>query len=285
MIINNDTILMGVIGNPIGHSLSPLMHNQAVERLGLNYIYLPFKVDPARLGEAIEAVRALGLRGINVTIPFKEKVIPYLDEISAEAQACGAVNLIKNEQGRLIGFNTDGKGFLASLADEGVSHINRALFIGAGGAARSLAYELAQSGVNRLDFLDIDLAKAQTIASLVSSSTDCLGTSYLMSEELFSDLCKQADLIINCTPLGMFPNQDVPVCSMHNVSSHTVVYDLVYNPLTTRFIAMAQKKQLKTINGVSMLVHQGAIAFEILTGAKPPIALMKEVVLNHLRSR
>ncbi len=286
MIINNDTILMGVIGNPIGHSLSPLMHNRAIEKLGLNYVYLPFEVAPERLGDAVVAVRALNMRGINVTIPFKEMVIPYLDDISAEARACGAVNLIKNEHGRLVGYNTDGKGFRASLVDEGVSYIKRALFIGAGGAARSLAYELAISGVSKMDFLDIYLDKAQDIARFVGQFHNCLATGDRISEELFSNLSQEADLIINCTPMGMFPNvEGVPVSSLHKASHNAVIYDLVYNPFTTRFIAMARARHLKTINGLSMLVHQGALTLEILTGAKPPIAFMKEVVLNYYKKQ
>ncbi len=284
MIINNDTILMGVIGNPIGHTLSPLMHNRAIESLGLNYVYLPFEVAPARLADAIAGVKALNLRGINVTIPFKQAVLPLLDDLSAEARACGAVNLIKNDRGRLIGYNTDGPGFRASLADEGVPDIHRALFIGAGGAARSLTYELAVLGVKKMDFLNIHIDKAKNLADFANSFPGCSATGYILDEQLFTDLSGDTDLIINCTPLGMFPNiESTPVKSLHKVSPQAVVYDLVYNPFTTRFLAMAQAKQLKTINGLSMLVHQGAIALEILTGSRPPIALMKEVVLNYLQ--
>jgi shikimate dehydrogenase len=260
------------------------MHNQAIERLGINYVYLPFEVLPERLGDAIAALRALNLRGINVTIPFKETVIPYLDDISPEAGACGAVNLIKNEKGRLTGYNTDGKGFMASLVDEEVSDIKRVLFIGAGGATRSLAYELALSGVSRMDFLDINLDKAQDLAGYVGQFHNCLATSNVMNEELFSNLSQDADLIINCTPMGMFPNvESAPVSSLSKALQTAVVYDLVYNPFTTRFIAMAQARRLKTINGLSMLVHQGALSLEILTGANPPIAFMKEVVLNYYK--
>lgn len=286
MIINNSTILMGVIGNPIGHSLSPLMHNRAIDSLGLDYVYLPFEVAPEQLGDAVAAVRALNLRGINVTIPFKQTVIPFLDNISASALACGAVNLIKNEKGRLVGYNTDGQGFQASLADEGVTDIQRPLFIGAGGAARSVAYELALSGAKSMNFLDIHLDKAQAIADFVSSIPNCSATGHIMSEELFAILSQEADLIVNCTPIGMFPNVNgVPVTTLDKVSSRAVVYDLIYNPFTTRFMAMAQARNLKTINGLSMLVHQGAIAFEILTGVKPPIALMKEVVQHYLQKQ
>jgi shikimate dehydrogenase len=258
------------------------MQNCAIERLGINYIYLPFEVLPERLGDAIAALRALNLGGINVTIPFKETVIPYLDDISPEAGACGAVNLIKNQHGRLTGYNTDGKGFMASLVDEGVSDIEKVLFIGAGGATRSLAYELALSGVSRMDFLDINLDKAQDLAVFVGQFHNCLATGSVMDEELFSNLSQDADLIINCTPMGMFPNIEVaPVSSLNKASQNAVVYDLVYNPFTTRFIAMAQARQLKTINGLSMLVHQGALSLEILTGVKPPITFMKEVVFNY----
>ncbi|MDD4802922.1 MAG: shikimate dehydrogenase [Syntrophomonas sp.] len=284
MIINNDTILMGVIGNPIKHSLSPLMHNRAIEILGLNYIYLPFEVAPERLDEAVAAVRALNLQGINVTVPFKEKVIPYLDAISPGAEACAAVNLIKNEDGRLTGYNTDGRGFMVSLHEEGVADIKRVIFIGAGGAARALAYELALAGISEINFLDIDRGKAQELAIFVNKYRNCQGAGYKMSEEIFASLSQDADLIINCTPVGMFPHVDsTPVSSLQQASPHTVVYDLVYNPLMTRFLAMAQARQLKNISGLLMLVHQGAIAFEILTGCKPPVNCMKEVVCDYFK--
>ena len=142
--IDTDTRVLGLLGNPIKHSLSPLMHNAVFAEMGLNYAYLPFQVQEEQLKEAVTSIRGLSLKGVNVTIPFKEKVIPYLDELSEEAIACRAVNVICNQNGRLIGYNTDGKGFVRALKEENVAIKGRAVFIGAGGAARALAYELAR---------------------------------------------------------------------------------------------------------------------------------------------
>jgi len=275
---------MGIIGNPVDHSLSPLMHNRTLERLGLNYVYLPFLVAPEQLGEAVLGVRALNMVGVNVTIPYKEAVIKYLDGLSAEARACGAVNLIKNESGRLIGYNTDGKGFMASLEEEEIKYINNALIIGAGGAARSLVYELAVSGVPLINILDVDQDKALELAQFVSKVHRSGATGARMSDDLFANLSQNADLIVNCTPVGMPPHVDrSPVASLHKAQHIAVVCDLIYNPFTTAFLSMARARRLKTMNGLSMLVHQGALTLKILTGAAAPISYMKEVVLNSFK--
>jgi len=286
MLINNETKIMGIIGNPVDHSLSPLMHNRTLDRLGLNYVYLPFLVVPGRLGEAVLGLRALNMVGANVTTPYKGAVIEYLDGLSAEARACGAVNLIKNENGKLVGYNTDGKGFMASLEEEEIIHINNALIIGAGGAARSLVYELAISGVSQINILDMERDKASELARFVSKVHRSSATGALMSDDLFSNLSQNADLIVNCTPVGMLPHVDrSPVVSLHKAQHTAVVYDLIYNPFTTAFLSMARARRLKTMNGLSMLVHQGALTLRILTGAEAPIGFMKEVVLNSFKKQ
>ena len=273
---------MGIIGNPLGHSLSPLMHNHTLGKMGLNYLYLPMEVAPDQLAEAIAGLRALNFKGVNVTIPYKKAVIHYLDELSTEALACGAVNLIKNENGHLIGYNTDGRGFMASLGEEGVSPIKSILLIGAGGAAQSVAYELALAGAEQINILDLDETKACELARFIEALPAGKASGAQMSDELFSCLSQNVDLIINCTPVGMHPDIDkTPVRSLDGVQPTTVVYDLIYNPILTRFLSIAQANHLKTINGLSMLVHQGALTLKILTGATPPIAYMKEVILNN----
>ncbi len=279
--INSQTLLIGIIGNPLGHSLSPRMHNLTLAKMGLNYLYLPLEVAPDQLKEAVAGLRALNFKGVNVTIPYKKAIIPFLDELSPEALACGAVNLIKNENGCLTGFNTDGRGFMASLAEEGVGPIKRALLIGAGGAAHSIAYELTIAGTEQLSILDLDPAKACDLARFVENLSGGQATGAQMSDELFDRLSQDSDLIINCTPVGMYPDiENTPILALDNVRSATVVYDLIYNPITTRLLSIAQVKNLKTINGLSMLVHQGALTLQILTGENPPIDYMKEVVLD-----
>lgn len=275
-------ILLGLFGNPVEHSLSPLMQNSAIESMGLPYVYLPFKIDKPDLKEAVASIRALHMGGVNVTVPFKEAVIPYLDELSSSARACGAVNLIQNDQGRLIGFNTDGAGFIRSLADEGIIPRGRIVFIGAGGAARALAYEISLLSVEHIDFLDIDEVKARNLAASVQMGASCSTAGKAMQNHIFQECSAEADFIINCTAVGMFPKADAcPVESLDHCRADTVVCDLVYNPMQTRFLLMAQEKGLRTQGGLSMLVHQGAMSLEILTGCTAPVAYMKEVVSDY----
>ncbi|NMC26962.1 MAG: shikimate dehydrogenase [Syntrophomonadaceae bacterium] len=279
--IDAHTQVIGLIGNPLGHSLSPRMHNGTLSRMGINCVYLPFEVQPEELPEAVLGLRALNIRGVNVTIPYKQEVIPYLDELSPEAEACGAVNLIKNADKRLIGYNTDGPGFMASLAESEAGQIAKAVLIGAGGAAHSLAFQLIQAGIRDLQIFDLEIDRALELADFAGSLGRGRAEGHRMSEELFARQSRDADLIVNCTPVGMHPHtEDCPVSSLTQVKSGALIYDLIYNPLTTCFLSLAQACGLRTINGLDMLVHQGALTLEILLGIKPPIALMKEVVTN-----
>lgn len=274
--------LLGLFGNPVEHSLSPLMQNSAIAKMGLPYIYLPFKIEKPDLKDALAAIRVLNMGGVNVTVPYKELVIPYLDDLSPSARFCGAVNVIKNDKGRLLGFNTDGQGFIRSLADAGIIPQGRIVFIGAGGAARALAHEISLLNVEQLDFLDVDEVKARNLALNVQNGANCAATGQAMQDEVFQELSAQADFIINCTAVGMFPRiDDCPVLSLDNCRKDSIICDLIYNPLKTRFLLMAQEKGLKTQGGLPMLVHQGALSLEILCDCSPPVAHMKEVVFNY----
>ena len=281
MIIDNHTLKMGLIGNPLGHSLSPLMHNRTLAHMGLNGIYLPMEIMPPRLGEAVLGLRALNFTGVNVTIPYKQKVIPFLDELSPEAQACQAVNLIRHSEGRLIGYNTDGQGFMASLREEGIDRLSRVIIIGAGGAARSVVYELAQAGATRVDILDLLPERADALAEFVNQATPGSAVGHLMDQAVFAELCPATDLVVNCSPVGMHPAIDrSPVNSLQGLNPEAVVYDLIYNPPATKFLNLARDLNIHTINGAAMLVHQGALTLQILTGRQPPVDFMKEVI-NH----
>lgn len=271
------------MGNPLGHSLSPVMHNMTLQELGLDYIYMPFEVQPDQLGEAIQALKALNIIGVNVTIPYKQEVIQYLDEISATARACGAVNLIKNDKGKLVGDNTDGRGFIMSLAEENIELKGRALFIGSGGAARSVACEIAAAGIEHMDFLDKKWIKAREMAVFINERYNTNAEAAEMNKETFSRLSTKADFIINCSPVGMFPHvEESPIQSLDLAKPGAVIYDLIYNPLETKFLQMGKAKGLKSINGLSMLIFQGALSLEILTGIKAPISYMKKLMTNEL---
>jgi shikimate dehydrogenase len=259
------------------------MQNSTLYKMGVNYVYLPFEVEPNQLDDLFTAVRVLDIRGLNVTIPFKQLVVPRLDVLSDEARACGAVNVIKNEGGRLTGYNTDGKGFMASLNEQGINVKGRAVFIGAGGAARSVAYALAAGGISHIDFMDINRERAAEMAQWLSDM-GYSSTGYNMDNTSFAELSKDADFIINASPIGMYPKvESCPVEDLSQVQKSCVICDLIYNPHPTRFLLMGQKLGLRIVSGLSMFIHQGALTLEIWTGLRPPLEYMKEVSLNALK--
>lgn len=286
MQIDLKTSVLGIIGNPLTQSLSPLMHNAVFKELRLNCLYLPFEIAGDNLGKALEAVRVLGFAGINVTVPFKSEVIKYLDALSPEAEACQAVNCIKNVNGRLTGYNTDGQGFMSALKEAGVKPDSRAVIIGAGGAARSVAYYLAKSSCRIIEILDIELDKAEDLAAFIEHSSSCKTQPRVMTQANFNDAAADAQLIVNCSPVGMMPHIDKsPVDSLTAVMQDAVICDLIYNPPMTRFLQIGQARGLKTVNGTAMFIHQGALTLEIILGITPPLAFMKEVITNQLEGK
>ncbi|HRW12350.1 MAG TPA: shikimate dehydrogenase [Syntrophomonas sp.] len=275
-------ILLGLLGNPVEHSLSPLMQNSAIRWLGLPYVYLPFCIEPEHLPAAVAAIRALSMGGVNVTIPFKEAVIPYLDALSEDARLCGAVNLIHNQGGKLLGLNTDGEGFIRSLREEDLHPQGQFVLIGAGGAARAIAGAISQFPIEQIVFLDIDPARAHHLAGHIAQQTGCCCQAAVMNRENFAAASAQADFIVNCSSVGMFPHiEGCPVDTFAQAKDSAVVYDLIYNPLQTRFLQLASTRGLKTVSGLSMLVHQGALSLEILTGCQAPVSHMKAVVSDY----
>lgn len=281
MKFDTHTVVMGILGNPLGHSLSPLMHNQVMERSSFNGIYIPFTVEESQLGEAVTAIRALGMRGVNVTIPYKEKVIPFLDALSDQARACGAVNLIENQDGKLIGHNMDGPGFMASLRDAGISPEGEVLILGAGGAARAISYSLSMAGVQNLTFAARTQEKAKALADFINQSGGCPAGA--ASLDNVQESLARARMIVNCTSVGMAPKVEFsPLSSLEKAKMDAVLCDIVYNPLETRLLAMGIARGMRTIDGLSMLVYQGALSFERLTGIEPPVDYMRQVLLEHL---
>lgn len=271
MNINGKTTVTGIFGYPVGHSLSPAMHNAAFLHLNMNFCYTPFSVKPELLGDAVKAIRALNLRGVNVTVPHKEKVIPLLDKIDEEAAFIGAVNTILNSDGRLTGYNTDGRGFMESLAEADIQTDNKTiLIIGAGGASRAISYYLAKKAA-RLFIYDLDTNKsAQLTGDLGRIYTNVTG---LKSLDSLADI----GILINATPLGLKETDPSPV-DVSLLTEKTAVCDLIYKK--TPLLAAASEKGCKTIDGSGMLLHQGALAFEIWTGKKPPVAVMRKALLD-----
>jgi shikimate dehydrogenase len=283
--INGQTKLVGLIGYPIEHSLSPAMHNSAFAALSLNWRYVPLPVHPERLGEAVAGLRALGFMGANVTVPHKEAVISYLDDVAPEAQAIGAVNIIVVREGKSIGYNTDWLGFLTALSEGGFDpHGKRAVVLGAGGAARAVVYALSQAGA-QVTILNRTPARAQALVQDFSPLFPSLSLLSLpITPQTLEEQAAEAHLLVNATPVGMWPEVDQsPWPEDLAFPSHLTVFDLVYNPRQTKLLRQAQAAGAKGIGGLGMLVHQGTAAFELWTGEKAPVETMYEAASRMLR--
>lgn len=281
--IGGRTRVVGIIGDPVEHSLSPRMHNAAFEHLKLDYVYVPFRVSSSALKEAIEGVRALNIRGVNVTIPHKVSVIPLLDWVDEEALNIGAVNTIVLENGKLKGYNTDGLGFLEALREEGVEVSGiKAVLIGAGGAARAIAYSLAPM-VSELVILNRTADKAISLSEELKGKGWSARGGRLEKETLEKEL-RDAELLVNATSVGMYPDVDETPVPREVLNSRLTVFDAVYNPIETRLLRDAKSVGAKVVNGVGMLVNQGAVAFKLWTGVNPPKEVMRRAVIEGLQS-
>lgn len=272
--------VFGVIGDPVAHSMSPVMHEAAFEASGFAGAYHKFHVPSDRLGQAINGIRGLGLGGLNVTIPHKVAVMDYLDEIDPLAEKIGAVNTIVNDNDRLIGYNTDGQGFydgLEPLLPKPVRSM-RALIIGAGGAARAIAMTLAEHDVGELYITNRTETKASELAKACRPYVETRSLTLTLAQARLTEF----DLIINTTSVGMSPETDRIPISLEMLGKRSVVCDLIYNPLETRFLAQSKKQGALTQNGLSMFVNQGALAFEHWTNVTAPREVMRQRVIKEL---
>ena len=275
-----------LIGYSIGYSLSPKMHNSAFRELGIDYRYEAVSVEPDRLDDFLNGVlRRSNVRGANVTIPHKITVIRNLDEVDHEAVAIGAVNTIVNDDGILKGYNTDGLGALKALKKSvGELYNKRVVLLGAGGAARAVAYYLAREA-KALTILNRNVSKASKIVESLKRITT--GQQVEISAAPFDEKnlrmkLRNADILINATPIGMHPNTDKTPIPRHFLHNHLIVFDLVYNPQRTRLLTESEEAGAETISGLEMLVYQGAESFFRWTGKKPSIGLMLRVVKRAL---
>ncbi|MFH1169599.1 MAG: shikimate dehydrogenase [Chloroflexota bacterium] len=281
MIISGKTRVCGIIGDPVGHSMSPAMHNAAFRELGLDYVYVPFRVGGEALGGAIGGMRALGIRGLNVTIPHKVAVLPFLDALDPLAQRIGAVNTIVNDNGTLTGYNTDAAGFMQALLAGGIEPEGRnVVVLGAGGAARAVSFALAERGA-RLTILNRHVDKATALAGRISRDYPGAAARRLDDENLSAALAG-ADILVNATSSGMSPGAgDTPVPA-GRLRDGIIVCDIVYNPLRTRLLREAEAAGARVIGGMDMLAWQGALAFEKWTERKAPLELMKGEAIEAL---
>lgn len=276
MIISGTTRVLGIIGDPVAHSRSPQMQNRALAAAGLDYVYVPFRVSPERLAEAVAGLRAAGVCGFNVTVPHKVAVVPLLDRLSSEAEQIGAVNTVCNDGGRLVGYNTDGTGLVRSLREEfGFEpHGAHVVVIGAGGAARAAVHALCGAGAARV-----------VIVNRTVSRGACLAEHYgKLFPKVRLEVCRalpgmlpvDVDLLLNTTSVGM--DGISLAADPAPLGGATAVYDMIYAPPETPLLAAARRCGLRCANGLGMLAAQGEGAFTLWTGIAPPPGLMKAVL-------
>jgi shikimate dehydrogenase len=283
MIISGKVKICGIIGDPIEHTMSPAMHNAAFDKLGLDYVFVPFLVKKEGLRQAIDGVRGLNIRGLGVTIPHKVAVMQYLDQIDDLAQKIGAVNILVNDNGILTGYNTDAGGFLRALLERGIEPKGKMVAVlGAGGASRAISFVLAERGAN-LIILNRTWDKAIELAERVSRSFGNKIEALPLDKENLAKALGRADIMMNCTNVGMHPHVSETLVTANQLKSDMIVFDTVYNPIKTQLLKEAEKAGATTISGVEMLVWQGVLAFEMWTHHKAPVEVMREAVIKMLQ--
>lgn len=282
MDISGKTRVCGVIGDPIEHSLSPIIHNAAFRSLKLDFAYLTFKVSPAQVGNAVAGMRSLGIVGLNVTMPHKEAVISHLDHIDENAKFLNAVNTIHNRDGKLFGYNTDGVGALMALKENRANPKGkRVLLLGCGGAARAIAYTLSKE-IDELMILNRTVSEAKELASLLKKNLGKKVNAEELSEDKIKAKIADSDILINATSVGMKPNANQSLVNAEWLKPNLTVMDIVYNPIETKLAKDAKSAGAKAVSGLEMLIYQGAASFEIWTKKQAPVKVMREAALNHL---
>ena len=291
--VDGKTKILGVIGDPIEHTFSPAMHNAGLDALNLNYIYLPFHVKEDKLGECIQGAKAMGIEGLNVTIPHKTNVIKHLDDIDSVASMIGAVNTIQfnfdenNESSNqnnetsvtTKGFNTDGYGCVRAIKEKTSINNKKVTITGAGGAARAVAFQIASSGIDELSILNRNASKAESLANDLESN---LGKAGNEIDNLKREL-DSSDIFIDTTPIGMYPNvDDKAIASADMLHEDLVVNDIVYTPMETSLIKEALKANAEVVYGYKMLLYQGIRSFEIWLGRDAPVDVMEKALLDVL---
>jgi len=282
MVISGTTKICALIGDPVEHTMSPTMHNAAFQKMGLDYLYVAFRVRPEQLAQAVAGLKSLNVAGFNVTIPHKVAVIPLLDSLDPLAEKIGAVNTVVNSNGVLRGYNTDAEGFLRALQEHGIAPKGKNIvLLGAGGAARAIAYILAQKGA-RLTILNRqqELDWAENIAQLILDEVRQKVEVFELGN--IAGVLPGINLLVNTTSVGMSPADNASPVSAELLNRIPVVFDIVYNPLKTKLLREAAAAGTQTISGVDMLAWQGALVFEMWTGQKAPIDLMRQEAVKML---
>lgn len=282
--IQGTTTLVGLLGYPLKHSKSPHMHNTSFEALGLDHVYMAFEVQEGHIKEGLDAMRILNAEGCNITMPHKKKVLEYLDDISNDARIIGSVNTVKNDNGKLTGYNTDGRGFVKALEENSVEFKGKKIVLaGAGGAARAVATQLAYDGAKELVLFNRTLSSAEEIIDNINKNIPtCKGIALEMDEEVLKKEIEDAAILVNCTSLGMKATIDQAIISSPEaLRKDLFVADIVYDPAQTKLLKMAEQAGCRYMNGLMMMIWQGAIAFKIWTGKDMPVDLIKKEIFGH----
>lgn len=276
------TKLTALLGSPVAHSISPLMHNEAFKQLGLDYVYRAFDVNEKELPQAVAHLKDIGIRGFNLTMPNKNKIVKLVNHLSPAAKLIGAVNTVVNDDGILTGYNTDGIGFIQSLNDIGYSIADKEITIlGNGGAATAIIAEAALDGAKIINIFARPQSRfakrTAKLADNINQTTKATAHIYNLADTTqLRATIKSGSLLVNATSVGMAPNADVsPIEDSNMLHKNLLVADIIYNPRTTKLMQIAQECGCQTCNGMYMLLHQGAVAFKLFTGYDMPIELIR----------
>jgi len=283
IMITGKTNVVGLIGDPVEHSLSPPMHNAAFKHLNLDYIYVPYHVKKESLGNSISGAKALNIKGLNVTIPHKTEVIKYLDVLDKPAELIGAVNTIKFDDDEAKGYNTDGIGAVRSIEEVNSVKNKKVIILGAGGAARAVSFQILIDGAESLVIGNRTPENALKLQKDLIKKLNADVKTIDLGEELKKELLN-ADILINTTPIGMYPNIDQePLVKAEMMCKDLICNDIVYNPLKTGLLKEAEKAGAKTVSGIKMLIYQGMESFKIWTGVNPPLDVFENALKKQIK--
>ena len=286
--ISPATKLCGIIGNPVEHSMSPALHNRAFSELDLDYVYLAFRVEPGNVAHVLDGMRAMeNFRGLSVTIPHKVEVVSCVDDISEADRGIGSINTIVSNDGRLRGLGSDGPGARQAMLDNGLQpEGSRVTIIGTGGASRAIAFDLAfNARPEKLTLMGVIEDELSKLARDISEKSDLSVEGVLVDDSSLARVVGESQILINATPVGMYPNVDNSVVPGELLHSELGVMDIIYNPLSTKLLSDAKEKGLATVSGLEMFVNQAVIQFESWTGCEAPKEAMREVVLERLSAK
>jgi len=282
--MNVNTKWIGLVGNPLGHSMSPIMHNSVYPEMGLDWLYMPMEVKNDQIKDLLTGMRQMPFIGCNVTIPAKVAIMKYLDELDPLAEKIGAVNTLLFDKHRAIGFNTDGEGFVKDLERSKGIHCKGETFliIGAGGAARAIGMTLATRGAKKIWIANRTRKKADALAQAINDNIGPCSESVGLKDQELKKIINKTQVLINTTSVGLYPHVENLPIEASFIRPHLMVVDIIYNPMETKLLKLAANKGCETLNGVGMFVNQGAEAIQIWSGLQAPVEKMKQIVLKTL---